>query len=123
MFEPYATTLVAWTGMTRPLGFEMVEDENFSAILSRADGARIHFSADRAYNGLTVGIVPVSSADRISGYALWLLMEAFAGELPNDKRRPSWANQMWFFQTFYSRLLESDDGYRDRYRRLNTLEF
>lgn len=70
MFEPYATTLVAWTGMTRPLGFEMVEDENFSAVLSRADGARIHFSADRAYNGLTVGIVPVSSADRISGYAL-----------------------------------------------------
>ena len=98
------------------LGFASVEDEDWLACFRRGDAWMLELSGDAAsYPAFGLNIVSPSG----KRYALWLLMRAFDDATPDERKRPSLDNQLWFLTAFNDELFSEPASYREDYTRLD----
>lgn len=121
MLGAYREMLKRVERVGRGLGFKLIRDEDFLATLRRADGWSLSLEGDRvAYPGFTLFVESPARKGAQGIYAIWVLMECF--KLPDDRKRPSLDNQLWFLEQFASQIFKDEAMYKSDYDRLNGSE-
>jgi len=119
MIGVWAEILTKLLGVGRQLDFELDEDSDFIARLTRADGWQIVLEGDRAsYPAFTLNIARTGETGIARSYALWLLMKNFSPLLDPERLLPTLENQLWFLEGFAERLFDDEERYRAEYAQL-----
>lgn len=117
MLGNYAKMVGQLEAVITPLGFVQRMDSPWSVTFDRSDGSSIVFEGDQAsYPAFTLWLKP--EGDDV-GYALWLLIQILHTQLPEERRKPSFDNQLWFLQTREPDFWAQPEGWQARYAQQN----
>lgn len=101
MTGDYAAMLEQVTSALSMSGFKLAEDEEYRAVVERADGWRLVLDGEKlSYPAFGLFLFPPDLARSDNGLMVDILMEIFPSQVPEDEVPPTLENQLKFLVRF-----------------------